>query len=81
MPLEPERVLRWIEEATQSPDRSLGLDSDLTAVDGWDSMGMVMFIGLVTDQTGVDLAAQDFRTATTPRAIAQLIESRGAGPS
>ena len=69
-------VLRCLEDATQSAPGSLAPSTDLATVDGWDSMGMVMFMGIVTERTGIELSVQDFRTATSPAAIAELIAQR-----
>ena len=70
------RVLALIEEATQSEPGSLQRDSLLTALAGWDSMGMVMFMGLVLETFEVELSVFDLRECTTPAELAQCVSVR-----
>jgi acyl carrier protein len=60
-----ERTLRLLEEATQAPEGSLGPERVLRDLDGWDSMGMVMFIGLVKERFGFELSVHDLRRCDT----------------
>ncbi|HKE01138.1 MAG TPA: acyl carrier protein [Planctomycetota bacterium] len=69
-------VVSLLEEATQSVAGRVTEESHLEALDGWDSMGMVMFVGLVQDRTGVELTVYELRGCDTPRALSKLIASR-----
>ena len=70
------RVLAFIEEATQAEPGSLERDSLLTALAGWDSMGMVMFMGLVLETFEVELSVFDLRECTTPAELAECVAVR-----
>ena len=59
--IELETVAKLIEEATQSLPGAVGADTQLGALDGWDSMGMVVFMGLVREQSGVELTVHELR--------------------
>ena len=63
-----------IEEATQAMAGSVSADTDLGTLDGWDSMGLVIFIELAQSQLGVELAVHDLRACTRPAEILALVE-------
>ncbi len=63
-----------IEEATQALAGSVNAQTDLGTLDGWDSMGLVIFIELAQSQLGVELAVHDLRACTRPGEILGLIE-------
>ena len=71
-------VIALMEESTQALPQSLGPDSRLVELSGWDSMGMVMFMGLVRDQCGVELSVYDLRECATVRDLAAAIERQAA---
>ena len=66
-------VLELLEEATLSDPGALDVDESLYEVEGWDSMGMVMFISLVGDRFGVQLTVHDLRDCSTAAALADRI--------
>lgn len=68
-----------IEEAVQALPGSVEPDTDLGGLDGWDSMGLVIFIELVQTKTGVELAVHDLRACSRPPEVAALIH--GASPA
>ncbi len=76
--LTPDEVVPLLEEATQSvPGKLSGVDA-LTGISGWDSMGMVMFMGLVRDRTGTELTVQELRTCETVAALSDMVAARTA---
>jgi acyl carrier protein len=72
--IELSNLTALIEEAVQGLPGSVGPDTDLGSLDGWDSMGLVIFIELVQTKTGVELAVHDLRACTRPPEVAALIE-------
>lgn len=67
------RILDLLEEATQAPERTLTPELVLKDVEGWDSMGMVMFIGLVQQELAVELSVHDLRESATVADLAACI--------
>ena len=74
--LNPKDVTLLLEEATQSLSGSLEPATDLKALEGWDSMGMVMFMGLVHERAGFELSVHDLRECETVSALTQMISER-----
>ncbi|MEO0651026.1 MAG: acyl carrier protein [Planctomycetota bacterium] len=71
-----ERTLALLDEATQSANPTLDVDQVLRDLDGWDSMGMVMFIGLVKRAHGVDLSVHDLHDSRTVSDLIGLVRTR-----
>lgn len=71
-------VVALLEEATLSDPGALDADAELAELEGWDSMGMVMFINLVTERYGVELSVHDLRDCPTGAALARRIAERRA---
>jgi acyl carrier protein len=69
-------VVDLLEEATQALAGSIPLDARLEHVNGWDSMGMVMFMGLVRDRSGIELSVHDLKGCATPAELALAIAER-----
>ncbi|MBJ01934.1 MAG: hypothetical protein CMK00_03590 [Planctomycetes bacterium] len=69
-----EQTVSMLEEATLSNPGAVSSDSSLAQLDGWDSMGMVVFMGLVKEQLGVELVVHDLRGCATPAAVRELVE-------
>lgn len=73
------RIVELLEEATQAPEGTLTQDLVLKDMEGWDSMGMVMFIGLVQQYLSVELSVHDLReSATVAELAARILEKAGA---
>jgi acyl carrier protein len=72
--LELSELTALIEEAVQALPGRVAPDTNLGTLDGWDSMGLVIFIELVQSRTGVELAVHDLRACATPPEVAALIE-------
>jgi acyl carrier protein len=70
------RVIELIEESTQSVPGTLQEETELTDTGVWDSMSMVMFIGLVLEETGVELKAEDMQSCATPGQLRMAIARR-----
>ncbi len=71
--IELHELTALIEEAVQALPGRVAPDTDLGTLDGWDSMGLVIFVELVQQRTGVELAVHDLRACSTPPEIAALI--------
>jgi acyl carrier protein len=69
-------VIAFLEEATQSLPGTLRGPTRLLDLSGWDSMGMVMFMGLVRDKCGVELSVYDLRECATVAELAGAVERR-----
>ena len=69
-----EQTVSMLEEATLSNPGAVSSDSSLAQLDGWDSMGMVVFMVLVKEQLGVELVVHDLRGCATPVAVRELVE-------
>lgn len=76
--LESSEVARMVEEATQSVAGTVLADMELGRLDGWDSMGLVIFVELTRERAGVELAVHDLRACATCEAIRDLIERHDA---
>ncbi len=72
--LETTDVARMVEEATQSVAGSVEPDVELGTLDGWDSMGLVIFVELVRERVAVELAVHDLRACATCADVRDLIE-------
>lgn len=59
------RTLRLLEESTQAEPHSLSPEQFLRDIEGWDSMGMVMFIGLAKEKLGAELSVHDLSQRET----------------
>lgn len=59
------RIMEMLEEATQAEEGTIPDGQTLKEMEGFDSMGMVFFIGLVQEQLNVDLSVHDLRETTT----------------
>ena len=70
---ETSTVIELLEEATMCEAGDIAADAALSEVPGWDSMGMVMFIGLITERFGVELSSHDIRECETAEALAQRV--------
>lgn len=68
------QVVSMIEEATQAIPGSVATDCRLGDLSGWDSMGLVIFIELVQNETGVQLAVHELRACAIPAELVTLIE-------
>lgn len=66
-------IAALLEEATMSDEGAIAPEASLPDMEGWDSMGMVMFISLVTEKYGVELSAHDIRECTTAEALAERV--------
>lgn len=69
-------VMQILEEATQSLPGTVERDCDLRTLDGWDSMGMVMFMGLLDERAGVELTVHELRACETPRSLARKVAEK-----
>ena len=63
-----------IEETTQSLPGSVTAETDLAALDGWDSMGVVLFIDEIQSRAGVEVAVHDLRACSRSTDLLNLIQ-------
>ena len=59
---------------TQAIPGSVAAAAALGDLSGWDSMGLVIFIELVQNRTGVQLAVHDLRACAHPADLLELID-------
>jgi acyl carrier protein len=69
-------VVELLEEATQAVAGTIAPDCELPTLDGWDSMGMVMFMGLLNERTQVEMTVHELRAAASPVDLARKIEEK-----
>lgn len=73
------RVRAMLEEATAADPGTLAPDQVLKELEGWDSLGVVMFIGLVLEHLGVEISVHEIRECVHVRDLqARLLERVGA---
>ena len=70
-----QRALELLEEATQAEAGDTPQGQVLKEMEGWDSMGMVLFIGLVTEHLGVELSVHDLRESATAADLCGRVEA------
>jgi acyl carrier protein len=66
-------LVALLEEATQALPGAIAADTELAGVDGWDSMGMVVFMGLVKERTGIELRVHELGACADARAVLDLV--------
>ena len=74
-----EQLNAMIEEATQALPDTVTSATDLGSLDGWDSMGLVIFIDLVQTQVGIEIAVHDLRACSHSHEVLAMIERALAG--
>lgn len=75
------RVRAMLEEATQADPGTLGPNQVLKELEGWDSLGVVMFIGLVLEHLGVEISVHEIRECARVSDLeARLLERVEARP-
>jgi acyl carrier protein len=72
-------VVKLLEEAIQAKLGQVEAGTPLEGLGGLDSMGVVSFIRLVEQRTGVKVRVRDLRNCRTLGAVAQLIQDRLPG--
>jgi acyl carrier protein len=74
------RVREMLEEATQAEPGSLSSAQVLKELEGWDSLGVVMFIGLVLEHFALEISVHEIRDCVTvaelEARLAKLAEAR-----
>jgi acyl carrier protein len=68
-----EKTVEMIEEATQALPGAVAPEAPLGGLDGWDSMGMVIFLGLVKEEFEVELKVHDLRACANCHEVRELI--------
>ena len=66
-------LIALLEDAVQADPGSLGPDTVLEGLDGWDSMGVVWFLGEVADRWDGFLSAEDVAACPTVRDLIELV--------
>ncbi len=70
------KVRALLEESTQAAVGSLEPSQVLKELEGWDSLGVVMFIGLVLEHLGIELAVHEIRECLLVSDLEALVASR-----
>ena len=78
-PATTESIVALLEEATLNEASTLSPTDDLVEIAGWDSMGMVLFIGLVRENFQVTLSVADIRENLVIAKLSELVLSRIPG--
>jgi acyl carrier protein len=78
-PITVQDVAGLLEEAIQAPPGQVDAGTLLEGLTGWDSMGMVAFIWLLEQRTGVKLQVRDLRKCPTPACLTQIIHNNLPG--
>ncbi len=71
------RVTDLLERAIQADPGSIRPDHLLADLDGWDSIGVVDFVGALYDQLGVALTVEELQTFTRVKDLTERV-ARGA---
>jgi acyl carrier protein len=78
-PITVQGVASILEEAVQARPGQVQAGTLLEGLGGWDSMGMVNFVWLIEQRTGVKLRVGDLRKCPTPASLTQLIHDQLPG--
>jgi acyl carrier protein len=70
------KVIELVEEASQSLPGTVHEHTELGTDGVWDSLSMVMFMGLVEEEIGIELTAEDMESSLTPRDLTDAIARR-----
>lgn len=68
-----ERLIADLEDATQNLPGRIKPDTVLTAIDGWDSIGVVAFITALAERYPVDVPADSFRDCVTVADLHEML--------
>jgi acyl carrier protein len=71
-----ERTLLLLDEATNAAPGTLTGEVVLRDMAGWDSIGMVMFIGLVQRELGIELSVYDLHESRTVNDLAARLRAK-----
>lgn len=66
-------VHAWIEESLLMDPGTLGEDSRLAELDGWDSLAHVSFLELAREHGGLALSIEDLRPCETARDLSLAV--------
>jgi len=69
-------VLALLEEATLAEVGTIAAEAPLLGMEGWDSMGMVMFIALVQENFCFELSITDLRDCVCGTELLTVIAER-----
>ncbi|MCB9684413.1 MAG: acyl carrier protein [Alphaproteobacteria bacterium] len=72
---EEQRVIALVERALQADPGSLRGTTRFADLEGWDSMGMVDFLGSLYDESGVALSIDDLLACSTIGEVAARVEA------
>ena len=70
------KVRALLEESTQAAADSLASKQVLKELEGWDSLGVVMFIGLVLEHLSVELSVHEIRECVLVADLETLVAAR-----
>lgn len=75
--MDREQFLRRVEEALDAPPGSFSETNRLEDLEGWDSIGILVVIGVVDKHYGVTLGAEAIANCRTLADLALRVESDG----
>lgn len=69
-------VVGLLEASIQAAPGSIGAGRALAELDGWDSMGMVSFVGEVFDRLGVEIGVDELESCRTVGDLVALVQRK-----
>ena len=70
-------LLKSIDELLYLPEGTLTGGENLDDLEGWDSMALVMFMGLADSKAGIKLAPRQLGACVTVNDLAALVPTEG----
>lgn len=71
-----QQIVALLEQSIQAPAGSLGPATRLAELNGWDSMGMVMFVGEAFDRIQVEIGVDLLQSCATVRELVAAVTDR-----
>ena len=71
-----QQIVTLLEMSIQAPPGSIRPESSLQELNGWDSMGMVMFVGEAFDRIRAEVGVDDLQTCVTVRDLVALVSRK-----
>jgi acyl carrier protein len=72
------QIVALLEESIQAAPGSVTAAAVLADLNGWDSMGMVTFVGETFDRTQVEVGVDDLQGCVTVADLVALVSRRAA---
>ena len=73
-----QQIIALLEESIQAQPGSLSPTGTLADLNGWDSMGMVTFVGEAFDRVQIELGVDDLQACVTVADLVALLSRRAS---